>query len=125
MPLLDVSDVLGDPDFQDTFVLIRGTRTMTAGVVSVATTSTPQYGVVLPASGDRLARLPDADRIEGGITIYTQVNLTAGNATQPADVVEWHGAQYTVFGPLEDWTGFGSGFNAALCIKLTLESAQV
>jgi len=121
MPLIDVSQLLHDPDFTTTFVVARGTQTVDShGRASETRTTSTQTGVVYPASGNKLIRTPEGENIIGDITIVTQFQLTEGDgASNQADLVTWNGRTYTVVNT-NDYSQYGNGFIEAVCIKKTL-----
>ena len=117
MALLDVTDVLTDPDFMDTtLVCVRSTQSVGSNGLSVNnTTSTPFSGVVTSNSGDILERIATGERVKGSITIHTKFLLTdGGGEEQAADTVQWKGRDYTVSN-VNDYAHFGQGFISAIC----------
>jgi hypothetical protein len=105
--MLDVSDVLRDPDLMQTLTVSRavvgvgdtGRATETVAALSVA-------GVVAPATDEQLQRLPEGDRSNETIAVYTGTRLTAGDDTHGPDVLAWKGGTYQVKG-VWDWSDYG------------------
>lgn len=116
MALLDVTDVLLDPDFMDTgLVCNRMTQTVDDhGRATNAVTSTGFAAVVTSDKGDVLHRNADGSRIIGSITLYTSFRLSDGSAGQDADEIVWQGRTYTVAN-VNDYRHFGRGFVCATC----------
>lgn len=117
MPLLDVTDVLSDPDFVDnTLVCFRSVETVDdRGRSTLQTTATPFAGVVTSDRGDILDRIAEGERITGSILICTTFRLTDGKADgTTADEVEWQGRRYTV-AAVNDYSTYGAGFVEAVC----------
>jgi hypothetical protein len=115
MPTLDVSDVLASPEFQDTFTVTQTAFVIGAGGTGASTITGPfpAFGVVIPGKSS-LARNADGERIVAYIDIYTTYPLTNGLKTddvssREADIVTWHGRQFTVMA-IDDFTGFGAGW---------------
>lgn len=124
MPLLDVAEILLDPDFVDSLVCARMVQTVDDNGIATDTASTiPFYGVVTNNTGDLLIRLADGSWINGSITVHSQFNLIAGSDGIDADVVTWNGRQYTVTS-LSDWSRFGIGFTAANCELIPLSGGS-
>lgn len=121
MALLDVSDVLLDPDFMDAgLVCKRSTQLIGSdGRATNTVTTTSFTGVVTSDSGDLLERLSAGERKKGSITIHTQFALSSGGPDQSADLVTWRGRDYTVSN-VNDYGHFGRGFYAATCDLLPL-----
>lgn len=115
-PLLDVTEVLIDPMFQDTEILYtRVTETVDNNGLAQHTSTTTQFaGVVVQNGGDQLKRLEDGSRHTDSIDIYTRTNLISGEQGWTADIVTWQGRQYTVMKVL-DWSTYGTGFRHAIC----------
>jgi hypothetical protein len=121
MALLDVSDILTDPDFMDTGLICeRNVQTVgTDGMAVNATTTTTFSGVVTSDNGDLLERTADGARIKGNMTIHTRFPLDDGSSANAADVVQWKGRRYTVT-VVNDWSHFGRGFICANCDLIPL-----
>lgn len=115
-PLLDVSDVLLDPDFCDsTLACLRNQETVSAqGLVQLTSEEIGFAGVVTSERGDELNRDPGAERISGTILIITQFRLRAAGATIAADVVVWNNRDWTVV-KVNDYSSYGAGFREATC----------
>lgn len=128
MPDLDVTEVLSDPDFVDTFTIVSTARSMASGVpVDAPAPPVLASGVVIPGKSN-LRRADDGARLDAYIDIYTQAALTNGYKTddtlsQLADVVTWRNRSYTVM-VIEDWSNYGSGFIKASCDLLALNPAM-
>lgn len=127
MPLLDVSDILDDPDFAadpgTLFLVSAAVRVNDFGEAESTPARAPLDGVAMPASGEMLKRLPEASRAEGAIVVYTRTRLSAQGARTEADQVEYLGALYTV-SVLMDFTPYGAGFCGAVCTLTDLAAAQ-
>jgi hypothetical protein len=115
MALLDVTEVLFDPDFADTITCIREMQTVNgSGLASTTPTPSTFTGVVTQDDGDVMQRMPDGEMVSGSITIHTVFRLSAGGPGQNADIVTWQGRNYTVK-TISDYSNFGAGFIAANC----------
>ena len=122
MALLDVTEVLIDPDFMDMGLVCKRSNQSIGdnGRATNAVTSTPFGGVVTSDKGDILERIAGGERKKGSITIHTMFRLTAGAGEDiTADVVTWQGRDYTVAN-VNDYSHFGRGFVAASCDLLPL-----
>ncbi|MCX5495373.1 hypothetical protein OSH11_11695 [Kaistia dalseonensis] len=120
MPLLDVSDVLADPDFADTLTLTRATQSVGSdGIATRAEVVSTISGVVTSNSGDVLKRFPDMARVSGSILVHTTARLVASDGPTEADRLTWQGRDYTV-SVLNDYSSYGAGFVVAGCELLQL-----
>ncbi len=114
MPLLDVNDVITDPDFAQDFTVVRFVRTVSAQGLTIDSPGLfATYGVILPLSGAQLAMLPEAERVGSYITVITPFKLVALSATTAPDHVQWHGQDYLIRS-VNDWTDWGQGFVSAI-----------
>lgn len=122
MPLLDVSDVLLDPDFMDTsLVCHRQIQTVDADNFP---TNTPQdipfSGVVTVDRSLEAKRMAAGQNINGAILIVTTFRLTQGTRRDmngnvlDADIVTYDGYDYRVTF-VDPYTRYGAGFVQAHC----------
>lgn len=116
MPLLDVTDVLLDPDFLDTSPMcLRNAQAVGNDGIAVNTpVQTPFFGVVTSLNGSVLQRVAEGSRITDTITVHTPFRLIAGQVGFDADVVLWGGLHWTVTN-VNDYSRYGRGFVAATC----------
>lgn len=115
MALIDVSDLLTDPDFVDTgLLLLRATQTVGADGIAVNTTTQTKFTGSVQSGPSDLIRNDAGERVKADIKIYTRTQLSEGHAGQPADVIQWQGRRYTVIST-NDYGNFGRGFIEALC----------
>jgi len=115
MALIDVTELLDDPDFSDTFFLRRQHQNIdSSGLAHNAETSVACDGVCFPGGGNKLIRTRDGDRVESDMTIVTRTILHDGRGGVPADCVEWMGQRYVVT-LVEDYANWGGGFVQARC----------
>lgn len=122
MPLLDVSDILLDPDFADLALTVtRNAQTIgDNGRATVSQRSQRFGGVVTQDAGTVFERFPDAARISGAILIHSTFKLRAAGQEYDADIVtDATGAKYTVKA-IRDYSRYGAGFVVALCEPLGL-----
>jgi hypothetical protein len=125
MPTLDVTEVLGSPEFQDNFLVTQTAFVIGAGGTGSSTVTGPfaAQGVVIPGKSS-LQRNSDGERVTAYLDVYTTYPLTNGLKTddvssREADIVTWRGRQFTVMG-IDDFTNFGAGFIHASCDLLPL-----
>jgi hypothetical protein len=120
MALLDVSEVLADPDFADPLVCERITQIVGSDGIAVNTPrEIPFVGVVTTDTGAVLDRAAAGERVLETITVHTPFRLIAGEPGITADVARWDGRRYTVARVAKN-SHFGRGFVAASCDLLPL-----
>lgn len=117
MPSLDVTDILTDPDFADTFIVTQSIQTVSSGGMAsnALTVLTNVSGVVTANDNIDLMKMPDGELLAGSITVITKFRLTNGSGTRDADIVTWNGRTYQVK-TVGDWSRFGAGFIEAVCV---------
>lgn len=115
MALLDVSQILADPDFATSFDVLRNAETVDlTGMRQVVQAGfVGQSGVVVPVRVD-IVRFPDSARMMGSIKIYTQFMLIVESPGYAADIINFAGKSYMV-ASIEDWSQFGAGYFCATC----------
>lgn len=115
MALIDVSGLLSDPDFADSFTIYRKTTSVgNDGRTASTETAVTCIGVVIQGEGNQLLRLDDGRRISGAITVYTTTPLSSGTSPNDADEIAWSGNRYVV-SLVSDWSNFGAGYYTAVC----------
>ncbi|MBN5205179.1 head-tail adaptor [Serratia marcescens] len=116
MPLIDVTEVLLDPDFVDTTLVCH--RQIQSRDDDNFTTNTQQdipfSGVVTVDHSLEARRMAAGQNINGAILIVTQFRLTQGQPGLDADVVTYRGREYRVTF-VDPYTAYGAGFVQAHC----------
>ncbi len=122
MPDLDVTDILFDPDFCDTTLVVKR-RSMTVddnGFGKNTVTSSPFAGVVTVDKALESRRLEAGQVVHGAILIVTTERLTQGQTGRDADIVTYQGRDYRV-SFVDPYTAYGSGFVQAHCELLPFD----
>lgn len=122
MPLLDVTDVLLDPDFIDlSLVCYRQVQTVDEDNFPTNTAQPiPFSGVVTVDRSLEAKRMAAGQNINGAILIVTQFRLTQGMPASDstpeldADIVLYSGRRYRVTF-VDPYTAYGAGFVQAHC----------
>jgi hypothetical protein len=115
MALIDVDEILGDPDFEDSFTVTRNVETIGAdGRAKFAAELFTTTGVVQPAGQRSLMMLPDGSRVQGAIDIWTQEQLRVNDGVNAADSIQWHHRTYVVSN-VDDFTNYGQGYVRVTC----------
>lgn len=117
MALIDVSNILLDPDFTNKIKLIRRFVTVNEhGENVISETASYITAVVQGNNTETLQKLPAGALLSDVITVYYRGTLTAERAGGYADIIIWSGKRYQVKDVVEDFLNFGAGFTKALCI---------
>lgn len=128
MPLLDVTEVLLDPDFaDDSLICRRQIQTTDDDNFPINTPhEIPFSGVVTVDRSLEARRMAAGQNINGAILIVTQFRLTQGSKSindgpnLDADLVIYNGGLYRVTF-VDPYTRYGAGFVQAHCELLGQE----
>jgi hypothetical protein len=108
--MFDVSELVSDTDFAQTFTLYRSTGNFVAGRwVENARQTLTRTGVIIVMSARELQMLPEADRVIGSIEIHTKEILytTTGEGTnRTSDQILWKSNLYKLI-LVNDYADFG------------------
>ncbi len=111
MPLLDVSDILLDPDFADTITVYRQAESLSdqGRAVRTQTTFPNVVAVITPDMWSTLQRAAEGSNVSETITVITQFRLTSSTDGYDADEILWNGKRYVVVA-VGDCSRYGAGF---------------
>jgi hypothetical protein len=116
MALIDVSDLLLDPDFINNLTLIHRTTAVNArGENQLTETSQETVGSVQPAPAKDIQRLPDALRMSDVRKFWIKAEILADGDSQYPDLIEFQGKRFQIIN-VEPWLNYGAGWNAGLCV---------
>ena len=125
MALIDVSELMYDPDFVDPYVVVRTAQSVDmSGRVSESSTILQTVGCVQPANNMTNQMFPECARVAGAIEIYTTFMLSGPTEEISADDVCWKGKTYTVVGVMP-YGNYGNGYSLALCNYKGFTSPEV
>ena len=118
MPLLDLSELMDDPDFSHSFEVVRERVTANdRGRPDVAQESFPAVGSIQPAPASSTENLPEGTILGGAIDIYTRFILTDGSLDDDliADTVIYKNIRFTVMS-VSDYSDWGQGWVKATAV---------
>lgn len=108
--MIDVSELMDDPDFSAPYTVIRRTGAWDAGRYQVQEKMLAYYGPVQPPSSRELELLPEGERAGGVMCFWSKlpIYLSAGPEGESAvsDEILWQGRRYKVI-QLNDWSHGG------------------
>lgn len=116
MPLIDVTDVLLDPDFAEYSLVVTRKQLITDddGVTASTSQRTQFAGVVTVDRSLEARRMQAGQVISGAILIVTMERLTQGQTGRDADIVTYQGRDYRVTF-VDPYLAYGAGFVQAHC----------
>lgn len=115
--MIDVSDILLDPDFAQPFTVTRSQGVFARGGWQSSTTSLTLRGVANTASGNDLQQLPEGDRVTGSMAFYTTAPIYATRAGASAglsDLITYNGDVYRL---AKVWNRNQNGFYKAIGVR--------
>jgi galactose-6-phosphate isomerase len=125
MPLLDVSELVVDPDFCETNLYCNRLKQVVGenGLAVNTPTKVRFTGVVTQVSGAELERNAVGELITGSILICTRFRLTDGKIGITADIIDFGPRSYTVVN-VYNYSRFGRGLIEAVCDLLPLQGTN-
>ncbi|WP_334468697.1 head-tail adaptor [Arsenophonus sp. PmNCSU2021_1] len=116
MPMLDVTDVLFDPDFCDTSLTYTRREILIddEGITSTKESTFPFSGVVTVDSSIEAQIRTSGQLVSGRILVVTTTRLIAGETHHIGDIVTYQGLKYLVKS-VDPYTAYGAGFVQAHC----------
>lgn len=116
MALVDVSELMLDPDFVDAIILTHRTATVNSrGENILVETTSNTIGSVQPANNKELQRLPDALRMRDVRSFYVKAPILTDGSSQYPDLISFGGNRFEILNT-EPWLNYGSGWNKGLCV---------
>ena len=94
---IDLSDVIVDPDFCQTFTVFRSTGEFVKGGYQETVTEIPMTGIVTHHDTMELNMTPEGDRIRGMMDFYSIEPLYVTHVSGEqgtSDKIQWQGEQY-------------------------------
>jgi hypothetical protein len=95
--VINVGDLLTDPDFAQSFSILRSKGSFALGGWSNQTTTIKASGVIIPATAQELEQLPEGDRVVGMMAFWSAQPLyetRVGDTSGLSDIILWRGQQY-------------------------------
>jgi hypothetical protein len=109
---IDVSELISDPDFAETFTIRRQTPTMVDGETRTTSADIAVTGAVQPASPAELKALPEGDRTRDVRVFWSKTEILATRGSP--DVLVYGGAEFRVVKVEQRknyWKAFAGGLN--------------
>lgn len=116
MALVDVSELLSDPDFVDPIEVITRVPTVDGlGQNSVSESTLSSFGSVQSVSGKELERIPEALRNLDVRSFFFKGTITATSPGKYSSVLVFRGARFQVK-HVNDWSNYGAGYCEGFCV---------
>lgn len=116
MALIDVSEVLLDPDFTDPIQIITRVPTIdTYGQLSLVESTINTIGCVQPASSKDIERLPEALRVTEMNSFWFRGIIPVTSAGVYPAVMTFRSKRYQILS-VSDWMNYGAGYSQGMCV---------
>lgn len=114
---VDVSSLMRDPDLVSDIQIIRRTPSVdNFGESILKEAGFPTVGVVVPADGKTLNRLPDALRVSGLMSFFVQGQIVSDGKCKYPDIIVYAGERYEVQ-TVAPWAGLGDLWCEGTCVR--------
>lgn len=118
--MIDVSDLLLDPDFVEPLVLVKRTSTVSQfGENQVSEVKVQAIGSIQPLTGKDLERLPEALRQRNVRTFWMKTEVATDGEAKYLDLIEFQGKRYQVLSS-KPWLNWGGGWNEVIAVEENL-----
>ena len=125
MALLDVSEILNDPDFVDTFTVIRRAEGVSdKGRAILTLEGIAAVGVVTMAGPNDLRRLPEAQLQDRTLSIVSKFAFFGASVGYQPDLIQWRNDLYIV-SVLDLYPQFGRGFTQVIAPSIDLQDVPI
>lgn len=116
MALIDVTELLLDPDFIDAMKVITRIPTVNSlGENALGETTLYSVGSVQPASGKTISKLPEAFRVANVSSFWFKGQIIATAPGQYSSILVFKGVRFQVQ-TVADWTNWGAGWSEGTCV---------
>lgn len=116
MALIDVTELLSDPDFIDPVSIVSRTPIINNfGENTLNETSIQTVGSVQPASGKALQRLPQDLQISDMSSFWVKAEIAVNEPGKYTDVLVFKSRRYQVVTVFQ-WSNWGAGYSEGLCV---------
>jgi hypothetical protein len=116
--MIDVSEILNDPDLCEPFEVQRSTGSFQAGRFVSTASAVPLYGSVQMADAKTLQQVPEGDRVTSARVFWStspMYETRTGSNEGLSDILVHHGVQYRV-AKVWDWSG--AGYFKAFAVRI-------
>jgi hypothetical protein len=109
MANIDVSVLLSDPLFTDTFTLIRRAVTVNAyGETVITETSSPITACVQGIDPEKLSKIATDARLSSGVEVWYNGRFHVDAVGGYSDIIIWNGERYEAISIDENFINYGS-----------------
>lgn len=115
--LIDITDILADPDLVDPMSIVRRTPCVDSfGENKLTEQSFQTYGSIQSVSGKTLLRLPEAFRVMNVMSFWVKGQIISDGKNRYPDLLIFRGSRFAVQ-MVFDWTNWGDGWCEGTCVR--------
>jgi len=109
--MINIAEMITDPDFCQSFVLTRSSGTFVNGRFTPSLETIALTGILRPANTKDIQMLPVGDVIRGELVVYSlqpiyTTRADHGNGAGLSDEVTWQGENYKII-QVQNYSDFG------------------
>lgn len=125
MALLDVSEILTDPDFVESFTVVRRTENVNNyGMAILTLEGFAAKGVITAAGPNDLKRLPEAQLQDRTLSVVSRFQFFGASVGYQPDLIQWRSGLYIV-AVLDLYPHFGRGFTQVIAPSIDLQDYPI
>ncbi len=118
--MINLSEIVTDPDFNQPYTINRSTGAFVLGGYANSTTPVAASGIITVAKERDLAQVPEGDRVTGAMLFYSTqpIYLSHGGsgAAATSDTITWRGDTYRI---AKVWPYGDFGFFKAFGVRVS------
>lgn len=117
--MIDLSEIVNDPDLAQPFTIERSSSSFVLGGVSNTVTPLQAFGVITVSDPETLQMIPDADRPTGAMSFYSSTPIFESrddqNGEGVSDFLIWRSQRFRV---LKMFPYIDYGYNHAVAVRV-------
>ena len=116
--MIDLSEVVNDPDLAQPFTILRQSGSFQlGGWVANEPQPIDAFGAITVATQRMMQMVPEGDRVGGEMAFFTanEIYLTSEKRSGTSDQLVWHDEKYRVI-HVAPWMDYG--FNIAIAVRM-------
>lgn len=114
--MINLQDIINDPDFIDTFTVYRKSGEFVLGGYDQTETTISMMGTIITADAETLAQVPEGDRVVNAKSFYSILPIYRTNTEGTSDEIEWRSERYRVLQVFD--RSFNGGYYKAVCARM-------
>ena len=114
--MINVSEVVNDPDFAQWFTVFRKSGEFgSGGFIQGEELPIPMKGPVIPSTAEELNMIAEADRVTSAMNFYTTTAMYRTRQGATSDEILWQSERYRI---INVWDRSANGFYKAMATRM-------